>query len=396
MKSQKLGPLHRRGNILYCFLPSQSGTGRGRELSLRTDELAEGKRRYEELVASHAAGELPNRHDRLTFEAALEKYFIHRRTRLKIGSFAAENSIAKALLSFFGPETKLAAIATIQRIRAYQDHRTGRKKLAPKTINNEVQVLRRLLDDANLWTGELKRLYRSLKVPASDIPNELLPREALALHQGAAVARRDEVAPFTAVLSFHTGLRKAEIRRLRLADISLDLVNPMIRVRRANTKIDAGSRLVVLDGSARWALRKLLERAKFLGAVEPEHYLIPKRCVVGAGEKQFERYDPTQPCNNWGNAWRTFKKKYQIEKRFHDLRHAYISAAARAGVPISVIQAAVGHMSPRMTQWHTHVVQNDLQDAAKRIEQSQLHLRAILDEGKAGDLAPVVNISIGA
>lgn len=37
---------------------------------------------------------------------------------------------------------------------------------------------------------------------------------------------------------------------------------------------------------------------------------------------------------------------------FHDLRHSYASALARAGVPLMVISAALGHSDTRMTQRH--------------------------------------------
>src|SRR4051812_28154003 len=100
MKSQKLGPLHRRRDRFYCFEPSPTGTGRGREVSLRTDNLGEAKQRYQELVARYAAGELPTRRDQTILSTAIDQYLIHRRTRLQRGSLAAENSIAKALLAF--------------------------------------------------------------------------------------------------------------------------------------------------------------------------------------------------------------------------------------------------------------------------------------------------------
>ncbi|HXY01486.1 MAG TPA: tyrosine-type recombinase/integrase [Terriglobales bacterium] len=52
--------------------------------------------------------------------------------------------------------------------------------------------------------------------------------------------------------------------------------------------------------------------------------------------------------------WRQLRKQVGIEhRRFHDLRHTYITRAAEAGVPIAVAQAQVGHLSRAMTDHYT-------------------------------------------
>jgi len=40
---------------------------------------------------------------------------------------------------------------------------------------------------------------------------------------------------------------------------------------------------------------------------------------------------------------------------FHSLRHTFVSLCAAGGVPLSVVQALVGHGSPAMTQHYTHI-----------------------------------------
>ena len=47
---------------------------------------------------------------------------------------------------------------------------------------------------------------------------------------------------------------------------------------------------------------------------------------------------------------------------FHSLRHTFVSTCAKAGVPMSVVQAIVGHGSPAMTRHYTHI---DVESARK-------------------------------
>jgi integrase len=44
--------------------------------------------------------------------------------------------------------------------------------------------------------------------------------------------------------------------------------------------------------------------------------------------------------------------------RFHNLRHSFITAMAERNVPLPVVMAMVGHMSPEMTRHYTHISDN--------------------------------------
>jgi integrase len=48
------------------------------------------------------------------------------------------------------------------------------------------------------------------------------------------------------------------------------------------------------------------------------------------------------------------RSQSQVEVGFHSLRHSFVSMCAANGVPLSVVQALVGHTSPAMTQHYTH------------------------------------------
>ena len=50
---------------------------------------------------------------------------------------------------------------------------------------------------------------------------------------------------------------------------------------------------------------------------------------------------------------------------YHSLRHTFVSNCAKAGVPLSIVQAIVGHGSPAMTRHYTHI---DVESARKWLD----------------------------
>jgi hypothetical protein len=95
-----------------------------------------------------------------------------------------------------------------------------------------------------------------------------------------------------------------KIKKLRVG--SLDLENRRLKIRRADTKSDAGARTVELNRDATEAAARLLMRAETLmpPAKEPEHYLMPKHLShIAHGEHKGESgYDPTQHQQYWASS----------------------------------------------------------------------------------------------
>src|SRR5262249_29610430 len=131
-------------------------------------------------------------------------------------------------------------------------------------------------------------------------------------------------------------------------------------------------------GDAMAAMTRLLERARALGAGEPEHFVFPA-CE--------HRIDPTRPQKGWRTAWRKLVKetgrragrdaalsmlqsgsglrsaiaewkraaKPFAGLRFHDLRHQAITEMAEAGASDATLMAVARHMSGRMLEHDSHV-----------------------------------------
>ena len=106
----------------------------------------------------------------------------------------------------------------------------------------------------------------------------------------------------------------------------------------------------------------------------------PSRAFPAAPEP-FQAYSP-RGCSPWGQrlrpdgapvlldfAWTSLRKKAGVPHfRFHDLRHSFITTAAEADVPVSVIQSIVGHLSPEMTLRYTHIQSQAQRRAVQAVE----------------------------
>ena len=65
------------------------------------------------------------------------------------------------------------------------------------------------------------------------------------------------------------------------------------------------------------------------------------------------------------NTWKRFKKRLQLNCRFHDLRHTYASYLASSGkVDIYVLKELLGHKTLKMTQRYAHLINGALQKGA--------------------------------
>ena len=256
-------------------------------------------------------------------------------------------------------------------------------------MNNELVVLAAILQDANLWR-RVQPDYKPLRVAASDIPDALTRDEAHRLLQVARASGEDSVAAQVAVLSYATGMRSGEIKKLQRCSIHLGSAQPQIQVKRATTKTNTGARFVAMDSMACWSVGKLLNRAARLGATQPDHYLLPT--LLSRHTRSTDPlhggsgWDPTHPQSSWAAEWEKVRKQARIEhRRFHDLRHSYITRAAEAGVPILVIEQQVGHMSKAMVEHYAHISQAAVHKAAQLMEEQNRDLPAQLGLLEFGD-----------
>jgi integrase len=119
------------------------------------------------------------------------------------------------------------------------------------------------------------------------------PEEELKLFETASSRVEWSVVSRISLITANTTVGGVELRNVRLADINLKAQTPTVRVGKNRFR----KRILPLNQSALWAVERLLERAKELGASEPEHYLIP-RVRFGEGVR------PMQPPSRWAGGLR--------------------------------------------------------------------------------------------
>jgi integrase len=367
---RSLSPFHQRGEIFYCFLSDESG--RRREKSLHTKNIDDAQKEYDQLKDDLRLGLAPNDLTEGTLRQAIDYWIDHRRYRVARGTLNSERSIVKHFSAVWGDGAKLRSLADIGHIQYYQNVRL-KEGIAPKTINNELLVFSGILQLSQLW-HRLEPRYRPLRAVRSDIGDALAREEVYRVLTLAREADPNAVVPFATVLSYATGMRSGEIKGLQIGSIQLGSLRPQIRVRRATTKTNQGARHVALDTMGVWAIRRLLDRASTLGATECDHYVLPTRLDRhtrtsdplhgGSG------WDPLHPQSSWEKEWRVFRQQAHIEhRRFHDLRHSFITRAAECGVALMVVQSQVGHMSTAMVEHYCHISQAAVHKAAELMEQ---------------------------
>jgi integrase len=136
---------------------------------------------------------------------------------------------------------------------------------------------------------------------------------------------------------------------------------------------------------AEWGLRQLLERARALGAVEPEHYLLPLSVSKSRhlSKTSKEKWDVTRPMVSWVRSWRKLTEACGMKGfRFHDLRHTFRTQGAEAGVPLEVMMVQLGHMDRETSLDYVHIQQRALDRAKQLIETEQAEILATAEAGQ--------------
>jgi integrase len=211
--------------------------------------------------------------------------------------------------------------------------------LKPKSINNALTVLRKLLAVAQ-EQGVIAHLPRVKLFHAASAPFEFLDfDEANRLVAAADPAWRPLI--LTALLS---GLRSGELIGLQWTD--LDLVRGKLHVRRTVwrgvTGLPKGGRIRVVDlprslVAAIAAYRHLKGPFVFC---EPDGKRLSPGKLKRPLERALLRSGISRPDGHIG---------------WHDLRHTYGSHLAMRGVPLKVIQELMGHASLEMTMRYAHL-----------------------------------------
>jgi integrase len=358
--------LFRRDGIWYFKYKDPGGVYREKSTGKKKQpEAREYKHGFLEKLRQN---QLPTDEAKWSLSQALAAWMGFRAATRPKASVAAEQTSCRHLNQVIGGDRRLHSI-TAWDIRRYQMKRL--ETVGPKTVNNEVSVLTATLKSARLW-APLQETYAPLQVPKSGPGQALTPEQTTKLIETAKTNDHWFVALCATVLAYATGCRSGEIKKLQLGDLVLDGSRPFIRLRAENTKARR-SRDPALNDLGLWAVKHLVARARLLGASEPGHYLLPADLSKHTRKSDPLHgrigFDPTLHQTSWDSAWEALKQAAGLSGfRFHDLRHTHITHAIEEGVPIEVVMAQVGHVTPEMTRYYTHLGSNAKHDAVAAVQ----------------------------
>jgi integrase len=299
-------------------------------------------------------------------EEYLESYALRHR------SVTFAKHAVKHLVRLLGD--KMIVDVSEDRIREYQDERL-REKAAPKTINEEVGILLRLMGDR----GELirarlkKRKHLKLKV-RKHLAKVFAPEEKRGLIDAARASKSPTIYP-ALMLATNTAMRSSEIRTLKWDQV--DLEKRFLTV--GHTKTDAGEgRTIPFNQPLYDALKEHSQwYALRFGKIEPDWYLFP----FG----KLHKLDPTRPITTLKTAWANVRERAGVNGRLHDTRHTLINELEEGGAGDETIMDIAGHVSRQMLRHYSHIrmqAKREALEAVWRREQQAMSVKAKTEETK--------------
>jgi integrase len=242
-------------------------------------------------------------------------------------------------------------------LRTYQDLRARcegnwKKPCGQNRIHKEVGMLLRMLRTAHLWDDDLEDAFKQLPMQESELQRALSPSEQ-AYWLTTCLKEPDwSWIHDWSVLSLGTCASTFEVRMARLKDVNTRLWT--FRVGPEASKNKFRNRTIPLESDEiRQAADNLMRRAFAFGAKRPEDYWLP----FGGGSRRGD-LDVTQPMTKHGikHTWNEVRERSGFTwLRPYDMRHTAITRMAERGVPMAIIMAFAGQVSPRMQQHYTTI-----------------------------------------
>ena len=234
--------------------------------------------------------------------------------------------------------------------RIFLKYQTDRlkEKAAPKTINEEVGFLLRLLPIAHAGAirAQLKQQKRlKLKIDKR-IGKAYSSEEKADLIKSAKAAPRSKAIYAATMLALHAGMRDKEIRTLQWDRLSLD--SRIVTVGESKTDAGTGRTIPLNDDLFAALLDYTAWYTDRFGIAHDDWYVFP----FGSPRP----IDPTRPQTSLKTAWRNARRKADVEGRFHDTRHTFVTDLAESGqASDEVIRDMAGHVSKDMLKHYSHI-----------------------------------------
>jgi len=245
-------------------------------------------------------------------------------------------------------------------VKEYQEARL-REKTAPKSINEEIGFLLRIMDAQGDVLRVRLRKKKLLKLKTgTNIGKAFGPEEKARLIENAKKARSPHIYP-ALMLALNAGMRDAEMKTLTWAQINFE--RRFLAVGRSKTEAGEG-RTIPLNSVLYEALNAYSEwYTERFGEIRPEWYVFP----FGKPRPN----DPTRPVTTLKTAWQNLREKAKVSGRWHDNRHTLVTELAESGASDQTIMDIAGHVSKQMLKHYSHIRMEAKRTALEGIVQKQ-------------------------
>ncbi len=246
---------------------------------------------------------------------------------------------------------KSPALLGAEEVRQYQLHLMNDKKLAAQTVKVRMSALR------FFYWKTLKRrdiYFDDLPLPKTPkrLPTVLSPEEIVRLIEAASSLMHRTIL----ILLYATGIRRAELRWLKLSDI--DSKRMVIHIEQGKGRRD---RDLPMTPMVLQVLREYWRHAK------SKVYMFPSPDSTNEPEK------PISSKTVW-NVVHEAAVRAGLTKRIgpHTLRHSFATHHIEGGTDLLVLQSLLGHAELKNTLVYIHLSQHRMRAAVNPLDRLTL------------------------
>ncbi|MFH1263161.1 MAG: tyrosine-type recombinase/integrase [Pseudomonadota bacterium] len=223
-----------------------------------------------------------------------------------------------------------------------------KRKAIPATVNREIEILRKILNDGIRW-GHVKNnpcsAIRKLPEPPKRI-DFLSEGEIVGLLEAATPADRSLFA-----CAVYTGMRLGELLNLKKTHVDLERLTITVEVGSQESQTTKGRKIRHIPIGT--ALYPYLAEAM----QSPGVYVFPSK------------HKSVQKRNDVRKAFHGALRRAGVERhmRFHDLRHSFASHFVMKGGDLLALKAILGHSDLQMVQRYAHLAPEHLRRGIDRL-----------------------------
>lgn len=246
---------------------------------------------------------------------------------------------------------KSPALLGAEEIRQYQLYLINDRKLSAQTIMVRIAALRffywKVLKRRDLWFDDIPMPKRTKKNPVV-----LSPAEIIRLIEAAGSLMHRTIL----ILLYATGIRRAELSRLKVSD--LDSQRLVIHIQQGKGRRD---RDIPMTPSVLEVLKQYWLYAR------PTVYLFPSPGVTNEAEK------PISSKTVW-NVVHAAAVRAGLTKRIgpHTFRHSFATHHIEGGTDLAVLQSLLGHADIKDTVIYVHLSQRKMREAVNPLDRLKL------------------------